>query len=82
LPVDFTARPQQGGEGNDDKDREIDPQCFYTINVSPSFGRWTGTMALVALNGFITYFMGYDLPLNFHPAAVRVSTKVAPVGAM
>jgi hypothetical protein len=38
--------------------------------------------ASITFVGFSTLFILVDLPLNFHPVAVRVSADVTPFGAM
>ena len=40
-------------------------------------------MALIAVASLAAIFsVSSDLPLNFHPAAFRASTKVTPFGAV
>jgi hypothetical protein len=47
----------------------------------PNYGLLAYALVVLLL-GFFCVLGGGDLPLNFHPAAVRASANVTPFGAM
>jgi len=54
---------------------------FAYANASVRRGVLTGTV-LQAVGISLPVALPIDLPLNFHPAAIRVTAEVTPVGAL